>query len=225
MRENLITRCKTEREVIELISFFESVFYENHNNDELKKTSQLKKQMMIENINKEDYWLCYIKNENRIISGIYAIKAGDKLYLDVLAVDKKYRKCGNTIMLIDYILNNSKSVINEIIVYPNKHDKDNSFNYYIYTGFRPILCLSCFKNIDFENYNKYDFNIYESNIDTFNDEGITKYYSTIKYYIDIPKDEYISYYENKIPDVDWCYMFVKKVSKSNTRLKKDEKAK
>ena len=169
--------------------------------------------MMIENINNDDYWLCYIKNETNIISGIYAFIVGNKLYLDVLAVHENYRNSGNSKLLIDYILNNSKSVIDEIIVYPNKYDIDNSFDYYISTGFKPILCLSCFKNVNFKKYNKYDFTIYDSNIDTFSDNGTIKYYSTIKYYIDIPKNEYISYYESIIPDVDWSYMFVKNVNK------------
>ena len=62
MKEKQIKKCATESEVIELVSFFESVFSRNHNADELKKVSKLKQQMMIENINNDDYWLYYIKN-------------------------------------------------------------------------------------------------------------------------------------------------------------------
>jgi len=187
-----ITRCNTEHDIKRIISFFESVFSENDRIENIKKTSEYKKKMMYDSINNENYYIYFIEEDNKIIAGIYYFIIDEIMYLDVLAVDKNYRKKGLSRLLINYALNHL--CINKIIVTPNKYDKDKSFSYYIHTGFQAILCVSCFNNINYEKYNKYNLNIFSNNLETFKDDGVVKYYSTIKYYVDNPTKEYVLYY-------------------------------
>ena len=212
-----ITRCKTEHDINRIVSFFESVFSENDRMENVKKTSEFKKKMMYDNINNENYYIYFIEEDNKIIAGIYYFIIDEIMYLDVLAVDKNYRKKGLTILLINYALNHDNLCINKIIVTPDKYDKDKSFNYYIHIGFQAILCVSCFNNINYEKYNKYNLNIFSNNLETFNDNGVVKYYSTIKYYVDNPTKEYVLYYENTIKECYCYYMFVK-----NLNLKREK---
>ena len=207
-----ITRCKTEHDINRIVSFFESVFSENDRMENVKKTSEFKKKMMYDNINNENYYIYFIEEDNKIIAGIYYFIIDEIMYLDVLAVDKNYRKKGLTILLINYALNHDNLCINKIIVTPDKYDKDKSFNYYIHIGFQAILCVSCFNNINYEKYNKYNLNIFSNNLETFNDNGVVKYYSTIKYYVDNPTKEYVLYYENTIKECYCYYMFVKNLN-------------
>ena len=210
MKENQVIKCKNKQDVIDLISFFEMVFLENNTIDNIKKISESKKKIMTENLNNKNYFLYFIKQDNKIISGIYAYIIDETMYLDVIAVDKKFRNKGLSKILINYILNQSKSLIKEIIVIPSKYNKDKSFDYYIHTGYNPILFLSSFENIDFEKYNKYKLKILSNKLETFNDNGNTRYYNTIKYFVDNPLDKYIYYYES-ISNIDECYyIFVKK---------------
>ena len=206
-----ITKCKTELDVNKIISFFELVFCENDSIENVKEVSELKKKIILDNINNKNYYIYFIEHDNKIIAGIYCFIIDEIMYLDVLAVDKIYRKKGLSKLLIDYVLNHNNIKINEIIVIPNKYDKDKSFSYYIHTGFEAILCISCFDNIDFEKYNKYNLNVLSNNFETFNDDGVVRYYNTVKYCVDNPTKEYILYYENTIKDCNCYYMFCKKL--------------
>lgn len=211
MTNSEIVRCKTESDVSNLITFFETVFSESKNLNDIKEIDELPKKIMLENINNDNYFMYFIKQGNNIIAGIRAFIIGETLRIEVLAVDKNHRRKGLSKFLINHVLDNSKSKIKEICVVPNKYGADDSFSYYIHNGFEVFLCLSCFENIDFEKYNKYNLKISNYKTEQFNDGNITKYYNTVKYCIDKPNKDYILYYENIIDNCFCYYILIKKV--------------
>ncbi|MBO4600963.1 MAG: GNAT family N-acetyltransferase [Bacilli bacterium] len=166
---------------------------------------------MLEHLNDKDYYLYYIKNNEKIIAAIYANYICERLYLLVIAVDKNYRLQGISRYLINNVVDLCDGKVKEIHVWPNILDKDKSYSYYLHNGFKPVLYISNYEGVDLNDYNKYGFEIYESKIENYHSEGIEYSFCNYKYYVDSPKEEYISYYEKTIPNILAWYIFIKKI--------------
>lgn len=177
-----IINCKTEEEVKELSDFFYDIFNNNYLD------------VMISMYNENKEFLIYVKDNNKIIAGLYADYSKDNkiVNLSIIGVKEEYRNKHIGSLLIKRIETVSKKYnVEEIIV----DSEPYNYDFYIKNNYKPILHTFIMSNMNYEEIkklNKYNFSEY-LHYERKKDNYINV---TIEYFVDYPKKEYIDYFKN-----------------------------
>ena len=200
---------KNEKDIDELVEFFDGVFSEFTIINE--STSLGHKELMISQFNEDPKFIMYIKDNNKIIAGLFSFysEATNNVTLSLLGVLKEYRHNSYGSKLIKELIKKSSEKNCDKIILTSK---TINYDFYIKNGFKPILDFVVFKNVskeEFERNNKYKFELYNYKTHEYMMDGNKKVSTRVEYIVDYPKMEYLDYYNNLYSSAG--YYFVKEL--------------
>lgn len=204
---------KNKNDINKLMLFFDEVFGELTEIHE--DTSLRHKNIMLNELKNNNTHCIYVKDNEKIIAGLssWYISTFNSLLIDLLAVEKHYRNKHIATNLLNDLYETAKK---ENIKYLQVSPEKENYSFYMKSGFMPVLnvcgVISNIKIDEIRKNNIYNFEEIDNKVDILKN-GVDKYIS-IKYIVDLPKDEYINYYNEMLFSKNApgsYYYFIKKV--------------